>query len=276
MTTQLSLIAAADSHPGRVHPLNQDNTLAYIRPHNLGRSRGLFIVADGMGGHKAGEVASRLAVDTVYQELAWFLEQSDTEETQPAFTKSEDGFPIPTNNIEQLRKRLQIAIEHANRTITNYAKDNPIDAGNMGTTITCVLVENNQIIVANIGDSRTYLLRDGKLHQLTEDHSYVAHLVREGQIAAKDIFTHPRRNVITRSLGYRPEVVVDLWVRDIQAGDQLLLCSDGLWEMIHENHLIIKPMVESNTPEQAVSRLIDSANAFGGADNIGVVIVRIQ
>lgn len=277
MTAKLTLTAAADSHPGRVHPLNQDNTLSYIRPNHLGRSRGLFIVADGMGGHKAGEIASRLAVETVYEELAWFLEQSDTEETQPAYFKNPgDEFPTPANNIDQLRKRLRIAIEHANRTIASYAQDNPIDAGNMGTTITCVLVENSQIIVANIGDSRTYLLRDGTLHQLTEDHSYVAHLVREGQISPKEIYTHPRRNVITRSLGYRPEVVVDLWVRDIQAGDQLLLCSDGLWEMIQENHLIVNHMVESDSPKKAVSRLIDSANAFGGADNIGVVIVRIQ
>ena len=274
--TPLKLIAAAQTNPGRVHPVDQDNAFAYVRDPELGRTRGFFIVADGMGGHQAGEIASKLAVDTIREELAWFLEQSDAEETKPNYPIYGSGDPEPTVDTSQLQQRLLLAINHANRTISQYALDNPIDAGNLGTTVTCALVDEDRVIIANIGDSRTYLLRDDQMTQITEDHSYVAHLVREGQIAPEDIFVHPRRNVITRSLGYKPEVQVDLWSMTLQPGDRLLLCSDGLWEMIQVDDLIARFVLEAETPAGAVEKLIDSANAHGGADNIGAVVVFIE
>lgn len=267
--------AAAGTHPGRVHNVDQDNAYAFIRDPNLGKTRGLFIVADGMGGHQAGEVASKLAVDTLHRELEWFLVQSDSEETQPSLP------PVGSQEVElqpgeQLGKRLLAAIVQANKAITKYAETHPADAGNLGTTVTCILVDDDRAVVANIGDSRTYVLRNGSLQQITEDHSYVAHLVREGQIAPEEVFVHPRRNVITRSLGYRPEVEVDLWVEAIRPGDRWLLCSDGLWEMVRDEGMIARVMTSTPSPEEGVRQLITAANEQGGADNIGVVLIHVN
>jgi len=182
MSGNFILRAAAGTDAGRKHNVNQDNAFAYVRDPELGKSRGLFIVADGMGGHKAGEIASQLAVETIHQELVWFLMQSDEEDTQPSYPAiGQEGTSETEQNL--LEKRLLLAIQQANRRITQYAESNPIDAGNLGTTITCALIDENQAIIVNIGDSRTYLLRGGKLYQITEDHSYVGHLVREGQLA---------------------------------------------------------------------------------------------
>ncbi|HZD11792.1 MAG TPA: Stp1/IreP family PP2C-type Ser/Thr phosphatase, partial [Candidatus Binatia bacterium] len=269
MRTSLHLRAAAGTHPGQVYQLNQDKVFAAIRPSERGKMGGLFIVADGMGGHQAGEVASDLAVQTVRDELAWFLESNETEDTQPsasgATTVLDAAAELP------LQRRLRMAIEKANQSIAGYSHDNPDEAGNLGTTITCALIDDEVAIVGNVGDSRTYLLRNGELEQLTEDHSYVAQLVRDGQLAPQDVFTHPRRNVITRSLGHRPDVEVDLQVHPLQEGDRLLLCSDGLWEMVQESGAIAEMLGSSDNPKSTVEQLIIAANRAGGADNIGVV-----
>lgn len=274
MGQKLRLIAAAGTDPGKVHPVDQDSAYAFVREPELGRARGLFIVADGMGGHQAGEIASRLAVETLYEELDFLLQQSDMEETAPSQPADTQG-PPSRQQQELLATRLRIAVEQANSAITQYARNNPQEAGNMGTTLTCVLVDGDTAIIANIGDSRTYLLRDGNLGQITEDHSYVAQLVREGQIAPEEVFVHPRRNVITRSLGYHQEVAVDLWSESLRPADRLLLCSDGLWEMIQDEAVIADHLRAAETPEESVSALISAANSRGGADNIGVVVVHI-
>lgn len=274
MTTTLRFHAAAGTDPGLVHQINQDSALAIVSHPASGKAAGLFIVADGMGGHQAGDVASRLAVETVKEELAWLLERTETEDTQPSVPT-----PVTETVVEhattQLQQRLELAISRANQEITTYAQKNPIDAGNMGTTITCVLVEDSQAAIANVGDSRTYLLRHGELRQITEDHSYVARLVQEGQLQPEEIFEHPRRNVITRSLGYRPEVEVDSWLEHLQPGDRLLLCSDGLWEMIQDPAFIKQELERSREPADTVREFIAAANAKGGADNIGVVVVHV-
>lgn len=273
---QLILQAAAGTDPGRVHQLNQDNVYAYVRPPEKGNARGLFIVADGMGGHQAGEVASHLAVDTLLQELNWFLQSDDAEDTQPR-TSALGATVVADSTLLHLQQRLMLAIEQANENIAAYARTNIEKAGNLGTTLTCGLVQGDIAIIANIGDSRTYLLRDDKLQQLTEDHSYVAHLVREGQLAPEDVFTHPRRNVITRSLGHKKlDSEVDRWTHRLFPGDQLLLCSDGLWEMVQGEAAIRQLLKESTSPQMAVETLLAAANANGGADNIGVVVVWIQ
>lgn len=273
---QLILQAAAGTDPGRVHQLNQDNVYAYVRPPEKGNARGLFVVADGMGGHQAGEVASHLAVDTLLQELNWFLQSDDAEDTQPR-TSILGATVVADSTLLHLQQRLMLAIEQANENIAAYARTNIEKAGNLGTTLTCALLQGDVAIVANIGDSRTYLLRDDKLQQLTEDHSYVAHLVREGQLAPEDVFTHPRRNVITRSLGHKKlDSEVDRWTQRLFPGDQLLLCSDGLWEMVQGEAAIRQLLKESASPQIAVENLLAAANANGGADNIGVVVVWIQ
>lgn len=270
----MRLYAAAGTDPGLVHQINQDSALAIVRDQESGKTAGLFVVADGMGGHQAGDVASRLAVDTIKEELAWLLERAETEDTQPSIP-SPAAETVAESTTTQLQQRLELAISRANREITAYAQENPVDAGNMGTTVTCVLVEENQAAIANVGDSRTYLLRDGQLRQITEDHSYVARLVKEGQLQPDEVFDHPRRNVITRSLGYKPDIEIDTWLEVLQPGDRLLLCSDGLWEMVQDPAFLQRELAQSADPAATVRTFIDAANANGGADNIGVVVVHV-
>ncbi len=274
--TSLHLRAAAGTHRGQVYQVNQDKVFAAVRPADHPKTGGLFIVADGMGGHQAGEIASDMAVQTIRQELAWFLENNDVEDTQPGPTRSGETTVVDNEADVPILRRLRVAIEHANRAISGYSQENPDEAGNLGTTITCVLIDENVAVFANVGDSRTYLLRDGQLEQVSEDHSYVAQLVRNRQLAPEEIFTHPRRNVITRSLGNRPEVEVDLWARTVQDGDRLLLCSDGLWEMLRDPGAIAEILSGSDNPKSTVEQFIIAANRAGGVDNIGVVVVHIE
>lgn len=274
--TSLHLRAAAGTHRGQVYELNQDKVFAAIRPSTQGKMGGLFIVADGMGGHQAGEIASDLAVQTLRQELSWFLDSNDAEDTQPSAPRT-GATTVLDGPVElPLQQRLRLAIEQANQSIAGYSQNHPDDASNLGTTITCALIDDEVAIIANVGDSRTYLLRDGRLQQLTEDHSYVAQLVREGQLAPEDVFSHPRRNVITRSLGHRTEIEVDVFLQPLQEGDRLLLCSDGLWEMVQEPATIAEILAGSDSPKSTVEQLIIAANRAGGVDNVGVVVVHIE
>lgn len=274
--TSLHLRAAAGTHPGQVYQVNQDKVFAAIRPSGKSKTGGLFIVADGMGGHQAGEIASDLAVQTIRRELAWFLENNDGHDTQPSIPATGETTIVDGEADLPLLRRLRIAIEQANQSIAGYSQNNPDEAGNLGTTITCALIEEDMAIIANVGDSRTYLLRENQLQQITEDHSYVAQLVREGQLAPDEVFSHPRRNVITRSLGNRPEVEVDVWARTLQDGDRLLLCSDGLWEMVQKPETISEILASSDNPKSTVEQFIIAANRAGGADNIGVIVVHVE
>lgn len=278
MEQQLVLKAAAGTDPGRARQINQDHVLAYVRPHNMGKPLGLLVVADGMGGHQAGEIASKLAVDTIRNTLSWMLEQDDDEATTPlpvpGVNNKEDEEKNDATYTTHLEKRLELAIEEANKVIYNYAQENPVDAGNLGCTVTCAIIYGESAIIANVGDSRTYLFREGKLNQITDDHSYVGQLVREGLLDPDEIFDHDQRNVITRALGNRPVVHADLASWNLEAGDRLMLCSDGVWEMIRDPEEMAR-MLQVEELETAVEKLIDSANAYGGADNIGVVVAEL-
>lgn len=277
MTRTLQIRAAAGTHPGQVYKLNQDKVYAAVRSAEDGKAIGLFIVADGMGGHQAGEIASRLAVETIVQELSWLLQPGDSENSRPEFSSNDVAAPAAAAPAaQQWRQRLRAAVQEANRAITTYGEENPEDAGNLGTTVTCVLIVDGVAAIANVGDSRTYLARDEQLNQITQDHSYVAQLIREGQIAPEDIYTHPRRNVITRSLGHRLDVEIDVWSKELQAGDRLLLCSDGLWEMVQEPSEILNTLLAAEAPEDTVTSLITAANSNGGADNISVIVIHID
>lgn len=276
MTTSLELRAAAGTDPGQTYDIDQDHAYAAVRATENGEALGLFIVADGMGGHQAGEIASQLAVETIKQELNWLLNPGDSEDTKPSYPRSALTTAVDAPPTQQLQQRLRSAVEQANLAIATYSQDHPGDAGNLGTTVTCALVVDDVAIIGNVGDSRTYLLRRGQLQQVTQDHSYVAQLVNEGQIKPEDVYSHPRRNVITRSLGHRREVEVDVLTQQLQPGDRLLLCSDGLWEMLPDRASIVAPLRDSDDPEHTVQQLIAAANANGGADNIGVVVVHIE
>lgn len=270
--TQLTLSASAGSDPGQAYRLNQDCVLALLRAPEEASTAGLFVVADGMGGHQAGEVASRLAVETVREQLAWLLEQPHRQPTILVETATDAG----DDPAVRLARRLESAVGEANRRIFDYAQENPAQAGNLGTTLTSLLVVDGRAAIANVGDSRTYIWRDGELFQITDDHSYIAHLVREGQLEPEALYTHPRRNVITRSLGNFEYVAIDTWVLDVEPGDRFLLCSDGLWEMVQGAETLAALVSDALAPEDAVSSLIDAANAAGGKDNIGAVVVHVN
>lgn len=270
--TLLTLTAAAATDPGQAHSLNQDSVLALLRPPAEASAAGLFIVADGMGGHQAGEVASHLAIETMREQFGWLLEAASSQPTiLGSFSaSSEDDAAV------QLGRRLETSVAEANRRIFNYARDNPAHAGNLGTTLTALLIANGLGAIANVGDSRTYIWRNGELIQITDDHSYIASLVRQGQMEPHAVYTHPRRNVITRSLGNSKEVAIDTWVLAVEPGDRFLLCSDGLWEMVRGEEALSAFLQSEPDPAKVVAALIDAANAAGGRDNIGAVVVDVD
>jgi PPM family protein phosphatase len=228
-----------DSDLGRQRQGNEDNY--YVRAP-------LFVVADGMGGAQAGEVASELAVK-----------------------QFEGGLPDQRRPVEALVDLIQAA----NAEIHRQARDDPDRAG-MGTTVTAAYVDGDDVVVAHVGDSRAYLLRDGDLIRLTRDHSLVGELVARGKLTEEQAETHPQRSVITRALGAYPEVEVDTEVFPARDGDVFLLCSDGLTGMVHEPEL--KPMLEDRdrSLEEIGRALIAAANEAGGRDNITVILFRLE
>ncbi len=247
--TKLGSVGMTDNGKQRDH--NEDNYLA--QP--LDAASGLFVVADGMGGHSAGEVASKLAIEAIYQSAIaqWgVVQQSGTPDT--------------------IRQMFADWIKDANTRILTAGQ---AQGNNMGTTLTAALVVNGAVYAANVGDSRTYLYRSGQLHPLTRDHSLVASLVQAGLLKPEEIYTHPQRNQIFRSLGQQKNVNVDVF-DPVPLGheDRLVLCSDGLWEMVHEPQMqtILAHYLE---PKDACAALIQAANQNGGEDNITVVISRV-
>jgi protein phosphatase len=207
----------------------------------------LFAVADGMGGARAGEVASALVVDVL-----------------------EDGLPDGGSPEERLADRAQ----EANRRIHELAQSEASRAG-MGTTLTAAFVGEDAVSVAHVGDSRAYRLRDGELELVTHDHSLVGELVRRGKLTEQEAEEHPQRSVITRALGPEAVVDVDTWSFPAQAGDVFLLCSDGLTSMVDGER--IRELLEQHTELRAAGQaLIDEANERGGRDNISVVLFRLE
>ena len=253
------LTVANITHPGQVRLSNEDAVFTFVRPPQQGSPLGLLIVADGMGGHLAGEVASQLAIETIHKEML------------SLFVASNDGDKKPLKIIEEL---MQAAIKKANTSIHQYSQQHPDDAGNLGSTVTCAIVRGETAIVANVGDSRVYHLHKNELKQVTEDHSYVARLVKEGQLEPDAIYTHPHRSVIIRALGHEPSVEVDMWTLDLAIGDRLLLCSDGLWEMVRDD-VIQQRLITSAQPQLAAQALITEANNAGGVDNVSVIVAEL-
>lgn len=220
---------------------------------------GLYVVADGMGGHGDGEIASRLVAET----LAGTLLQS-------LIVPALQGTPLPAERIEAL---LDSAVQLGNRLVRQEATRRGND---MGSTLTLAFVHNEHVFVVNVGDSRTYLWRNGVLQQLTEDHSAVFQLFRVGTIREEEIYTHPRRNEITRNMGFRQTVQPDFYQLDLLPGDTMLLCCDGLWEMLHNDGIADVFLSSYGDPQQICDELIRRANQAGGDDNISAIVVRAQ
>jgi PPM family protein phosphatase len=219
----------------------------------------VYVVADGMGGHDSGEVASSIAIRTIGGLVTGLFEARI----------SGDG---AENDREGAAALVRQAILEANRRITGLSRERHSD---MGTTVTMALALGNQVTVANVGDSRTYLWRDAKLQQISQDHSLVARLVAAGQLSPDDVRTFERRNEIYRALG-DPHLVadeIDIFNVTLRPLDALLLCSDGLWEMVRDEQ-ITKILLEAPDPPAAAQALVDAANANGGEDNISVIIAQ--
>ncbi|HET9064424.1 MAG TPA: Stp1/IreP family PP2C-type Ser/Thr phosphatase [Gemmatimonadales bacterium] len=236
---------AARTDVGVVRSGNEDT---YLMAHE----RGLFVVADGMGGHAAGEVASEMAARLIAERYA----------------------PVKGMSDDELMGQMVGAIRFANaaifeRTVTEH------DKRGMGTTATALVLLPTRYLIGHVGDSRAYVLRGGVLSQLTKDHSYVQEQVDAGRLSPEDARTHPYANVITRCVGSNGDVVPDLYVGSLDDDDLLLLASDGLTGMIEDEDLH-RILSEDTTLEEKVDRLIAEANRRGGLDNITVILVHVE
>jgi PPM family protein phosphatase len=234
---------AARSDVGRVRTNNEDYLL-------IDERLGLLIVADGMGGHAGGEVASSMAIATI--------------------TAYVQGQLVGPEQIEPTAALLQDAIRTADEAIWMQAQARRELQG-MGTTVVLALCQGDQVHLAHVGDSRAYLLHEGGLRQVTEDHSVVARLIKAGQLTPRKARSHPLRHQITRSLGSR-EAVADLNYVTWQPGNYLLLCSDGLTNMVEDRHIEAVILQAGGDVQTACEALVARANANGGQDNISVIL----
>ncbi|MDE5977206.1 MAG: Stp1/IreP family PP2C-type Ser/Thr phosphatase [Turicibacter sp.] len=229
---------------GKVRPHNEDAVKAYRNEHCS-----ILVVADGMGGHEAGEVASAMVVNTVEQ---YFNED------------------LSFNHPEALRKWLKQILQQVNQEILNFIEQQGISHG-MGTTAILAVITNSFISFAHIGDSRAYLLSNHQLRQVTKDHTFVRKLVEEGKLSEKEAKTHPHRHIIMNALGVNKDLKFDYLVLERYQLDAVLLCTDGLTSMVDDQE-ILTILSESKTTEEKVDLLIEVANRKGGKDNISVAL----
>lgn len=232
---------AAKTDIGKLREINEDTFLVEDK---------IFAVADGMGGHRAGEVASSIAID-ILKKRAGEFEEGD----------------IP----QRIQKMLKEALDEVNDAIVKKGETQGDYLG-MGTTLTAFHVSEKRIFLVHIGDSRAYLIRNGKITQLTQDHTLVADMVGKGEISEEEARIHPLKNILVRALGTDIKAEVDLLSEEVQPGDRILLCSDGLSSMLRDEE-ILSIVNESESLENACQRLIDAANTNGGEDNTTVVLV---
>ncbi|HOE16301.1 MAG TPA: Stp1/IreP family PP2C-type Ser/Thr phosphatase [Syntrophorhabdaceae bacterium] len=251
----MKLVISGKTDVGIVRKNNEDNL--YISEND-----GLLVVADGMGGHASGEVASKITVDMMRD---YFNAVKEGHQLQ--IGPYQDDLSEPTN-------RLGSAIRLANQAIYEAAKDNPLWYG-MGTTIAAVLITGNRLSIAHVGDSRVYLIRAGSMEQLTDDHSFVSEQVKREIISSEQAKASAMKNVLTRALGVHPEVEVDLDEISLFDGDMLVLCTDGLTGMVDDDEIFAIANTLHN-PAMACEDLVSRANQNGGKDNITVIIAEIE
>jgi serine/threonine protein phosphatase PrpC len=247
----MKIEVASLSHIGQVRQRNED-ALGHVHPEDkttLNEKGSLFIVADGMGGHRGGEIASKLAVDSIISKFYTSKEKDTVRALREAFEEA--------NNV---------IIEKSHEDVTLFG---------MGTTCTAMVIKDTSAYLAHVGDSRAYLLRGGVLEQLTEDHSLVGEMVRSGILTDEDARNHPRRNVITRSLGTHENTLADIPAAPFKLtdGDVFLLCSDGLTSLVGQDE--VRDTLASNPPRETCDALVSLANERGGKDNITVQVIRV-
>jgi protein phosphatase len=231
---------------GRRRDSNEDDFL-------LEPGRGVYAVADGMGGHAAGEIASRLAIETL-QEV---LQRNDTVSMRMT--------------VEDAAEWLRSAVVEANRRICDSIRLHE-DRRGMGTTVVALVHSGKDAVVGHVGDSRLYLLREDEFVRMTSDHSWVNEQVKLGLMNDDTAQRHPMRNIVTRALGSRPDVLVDLTSLQVQPGDMFLLCSDGLNTMLADEQIRAILLAHRHNPEAACRALVGEANRHGGDDNVTVVV----
>lgn len=248
MSGDYEILMALSTDIGCRRANNEDSIQYFSLPGD--RQTGLAIVADGMGGHKAGEVASKEAVDTI-------------------------GAYCLAKNFVNPKQTLTQAYREANCRIHQLASDN-IDCHGMGTTATALLFAEGIACFAHVGDSRLYRISDDKIEQLTRDHTFVAQLLERGMITEEQARSHPNKNILTSALGTHADVEIDVseQLLRVRIGDKFLLCSDGLFDVVTDEQ--IKTMVLENKPDDACDALIDAALAAGGHDNISVIVLAIE
>jgi protein phosphatase len=244
---------------GRVRGHNEDALYVFTAEHEASNPVppfGLFVLADGMGGHQSGEIASSLAVRVSASQLM-------SQVYLPILSGYDRGADQPS-----LTEVVREAMSQANRLVTQ-------DLPGSGCTLTCGMILGDRLFIGHVGDSRAYLLRSGgALKQLTKDHSLVNRLIEMGQLTEEEAAVHPQRNVLYRAIGQGGSLEVDVYTYPLKSGDQLFLCSDGLWGMVEEAE-IIREIEAADTPQAACEQLVAAANAAGGVDNITVILVSI-
>ncbi len=240
---------AAGTDRGILRDVNEDS---YMIIPGCSQTCCAFVIADGLGGHNSGEIASRLAVEYIRDNIG--LDDGSAED-------------------EALGERLEALVKQANTAVYEKSLESD-DVSGMGTTLTMAVIRENTLTAAHVGDSRLYLIRGGALIQLTEDHSFIGELVRKGTLTREEAENHPRKNVITRAIGSSPDLLVDIIKQDIENGDILILCTDGLTNMVSEEEILSTTL--GSEPEEACAKLIEAANRQGGEDNITVIVIKCE
>ncbi|HEV2581560.1 MAG TPA: protein phosphatase 2C domain-containing protein, partial [Ktedonobacteraceae bacterium] len=264
----LESATASDAGNVRRSDPNEDSTLVmhFQRIHeSISSPVGAFIVADGMGGHDNGQGASRITINVIAERLAREL-------LLAPLTAEKDGQPAAPFDEDALVLLLHGAVEDANNAL---CQKNAQEKSDMGSTLTGCMVVGEHAYIVNVGDSRTYMLRNKQLYQVTTDHSLVAQLVASGLIEPDDVYTHPQRSQIFRSLGDKTNLQIDIFKQQLLPGDILLSCCDGLWEMVR-NPQIESILNNAPDPQTACAQLIEAANTGGGEDNISAVVVFVR
>lgn len=237
----------AKSDIGKLRDMNQDSY--YVSDLEKDDIK-LFILADGMGGYKGGEIASSLAIASARNFII-------------------NNFKNTKKDRENILRMLEEAIEYANMIVYEKSKENE-ELTDMGTTLDVCLLYNNKVFIGHVGDSRVYRIRKNIIRKLTSDHSYVEKLVKEGTITKEEAYNHPKKNMLMKAIGCNSLVEPDVFCKGFLKDDILLMCSDGLTNMLHDNEIYNLLL---NNPENPEIALIDNANSLGGYDNITVIII---
>lgn len=251
----MRLEASARTDPGPVRENNEDNFHVDV-------DQGLFVVADGMGGHASGEVASEIAVSTVVDLL---LEEDNPDETRLSVAAESD--------VERVRERIRYTMNQASQRIRRESLANPVHSG-MGTTLVVLLIEGGQAYLGHVGDSRAYLFRDGRIERLTRDHTVVQQEIDAGRLTPELARIVPHKNILTQSVGYHGPVEPDTLAQPVRPNDIFVLCSDGLTDPLDDDHL--ERIIASTPLDDLAEVLVQKAIEHGTEDNVTVVVVSVS